>query len=83
MMNVLYFTTSIPLVYGGAGVHIEYLYKKLRAWPSRVRCYGDQKLSAALSQQRFRAFGVLSDLIADSIVLRDRRDLSGRGGVEC
>jgi len=47
MMKVLYFTNEYPpLVYGGAGVHIEYLSKEVsRLAKVEVRCYGDQKLN--------------------------------------
>ena len=46
-MKVLYFTNEYPpLVYGGAGVHIEYLSKEVaRLAEVEVRCYGDQKLN--------------------------------------
>jgi len=45
MMKVLYFTNEYPPhVYGGAGVHIEYLSKEVAELAQvEVRCYGDQK----------------------------------------
>ncbi len=45
MMKVLYITNEYPPhVYGGAGVHIEYLSKEVaRLAEVEVRCYGDQK----------------------------------------
>lgn len=44
-MKVLYFTNEFPPhVYGGAGVHIEYLSKEVAELIDvEVRCYGDQK----------------------------------------
>jgi glycogen synthase len=44
MMKVLYLTNEYPPhVYGGAGVHIEYLSKEVsRLIDTEVRCYGDQ-----------------------------------------
>lgn len=44
-MNVLYFTNEYPPhVYGGAGVHIEYLAREMAELANvEVRCYGDQK----------------------------------------
>lgn len=43
-MKVLYFTNEYPpLVYGGAGVHIEFLSREMaRLIDVEVRCYGDQ-----------------------------------------
>ncbi|MBU1108576.1 MAG: glycogen synthase [Candidatus Riflebacteria bacterium] len=45
-MKVLYITNEYPpLVYGGAGVHIEYLSKEVAKLADvEVRCYGDQKM---------------------------------------
>ncbi len=45
MMKVLYITNEYPPhVYGGAGVHIEYLSKEVAKLAGvEVRCYGDQK----------------------------------------
>ncbi len=45
MMKVLYITNEYPPhVYGGAGVHIEYLSKEVSHLADvEVRCYGDQK----------------------------------------
>ena len=44
-MKVLYITNEYPPhVYGGAGVHVEYLAKEMAALADvEVRCYGDQK----------------------------------------
>lgn len=44
-MKVLYLTNEYPpYVYGGAGVHIEYLAKEVAELAEvEVRCYGDQK----------------------------------------
>ncbi|MDD3000184.1 MAG: glycogen synthase [Candidatus Riflebacteria bacterium] len=44
-MKVLYITNEYPPhVYGGAGVHVEYLAKEMAALAAvEVRCYGDQK----------------------------------------
>ena len=44
-MKVLYFTNEYPpSVYGGAGVHIEYLSREIaRLIDVEVRCYGDQQ----------------------------------------
>jgi len=43
-MNVLFFTREFPpYVYGGAGVHVEYLANELSKLLSlEVRCFGDQ-----------------------------------------
>ncbi len=44
-MKVLYFTNEYPPhIYGGAGVHIEYLSREVAKLADvEVRCYGDQK----------------------------------------
>lgn len=44
-MKVLFFTREYPpYVYGGAGVHVEYLSQELaKLIPLEVRCFGDQK----------------------------------------
>lgn len=44
-MKILYLTNEYPpYVYGGAGVHIEYLSKEMaKLTDIEVRCYGDQK----------------------------------------
>ena len=43
-MKVLFFTREYPpYVYGGAGVHVEYLANELaKLMPLEVRCFGDQ-----------------------------------------
>lgn len=45
-MKVLFYTREYPpYVYGGAGVHVEYLAKELsRLMEVEVRCFGDQSL---------------------------------------
>ena len=47
MNKVAVFTKEYPpYVYGGAGVHVEYLCKELaRLVPVEVRCFGDQQIS--------------------------------------
>ena len=44
-MKVLFLTNEYPPhIYGGAGVHVEYLSRELsRFMPVEVRCFGDQK----------------------------------------
>lgn len=44
-MKALFLTNEYPpLVYGGAGVHVDYLSRELaKAMPIEVRCFGDQK----------------------------------------
>lgn len=48
-MKVLYFTNEYPPhIYGGAGVHIEYLSREMaKLTDVEVRCYGDQKPDAS------------------------------------
>ena len=45
-MKALFLTNEYPpLVYGGAGVHVDYLSRELaKSMPIEVRCFGDQKL---------------------------------------
>ncbi|MDP9005042.1 MAG: glycogen synthase [Verrucomicrobiota bacterium] len=45
-MKALFLTNEYPpLVYGGAGVHVDYLSRELaKTMPIEVRCFGDQKL---------------------------------------
>ena len=45
-MKVLFLTNEYPPhVYGGAGVHVDYLSRELaRMMPVEVRCFGDQRL---------------------------------------
>ena len=47
-MKPLFFTNEFPpYVYGGAGVHVEYLTKELaKLCEVEVRCFGDQELEA-------------------------------------
>jgi glycosyltransferase involved in cell wall biosynthesis len=56
-MKALFLTNEYPPhVYGGAGVHVEYLSRELsRLIPVEVRCFGDQKVSGqALSVTGFQ-----------------------------
>ena len=45
-MKALFLTNEYPPnVYGGAGVHVDYLSRELaKTMPIEVRCFGDQKL---------------------------------------
>ena len=45
-MKALFLTNEYPpYVYGGAGVHVDYLSRELaKSMPIEVRCFGDQKL---------------------------------------
>jgi starch synthase len=45
-VKALFLTNEYPpLVYGGAGVHVDYLSRELaKSMPIEVRCFGDQKL---------------------------------------
>ena len=45
-MKALFLTNEYPpYVYGGAGVHVDYLSRELaKSMPVEVRCFGDQKL---------------------------------------
>ena len=45
-MKALFLTNEYPPnVYGGAGVHVDYLTRELaKSMPIEVRCFGDQKL---------------------------------------
>jgi starch synthase len=47
-VKVLFLTNEYPpYTYGGAGVHVEYLSRKLaRLMPVEVRCFGDQRVEA-------------------------------------
>ena len=44
-MKILFLTREYPPnVYGGAGVHVEYLAKEIaKLTPLEVRCFGDQE----------------------------------------
>src|ERR1043165_6409743 len=44
-MKALFLTNGYPpYVYGGAGVHVDYLSRELaKSMPAEVRCFGDQK----------------------------------------
>jgi glycogen synthase len=46
LVKALFLTNEYPpLVYGGAGVHVDYLSRELaKTMPIEVRCFGDQKL---------------------------------------
>ena len=46
-MKALFLTNEYPpYVYGGAGVHVDYLSRELaKTMPVEVRCFGDQKLA--------------------------------------
>jgi glycogen synthase len=57
-MKVLFFTREYPpYVYGGAGVHVEYLAKELsRLMDVEVRCFGDQQIAdTALQVNGFKS----------------------------
>lgn len=47
-MKALFYTREFPpYVYGGAGVHVEYLAEELaKLMPMEVRCFGDQELES-------------------------------------
>ena len=47
-MKALFLTNEYPpYVYGGAGVHVDYLSRELaKSMPVEVRCFGDQKLTS-------------------------------------
>jgi starch synthase len=47
-MKALFLTNEYPpYIYGGAGVHVDYLSRELaKSMPVEVRCFGDQKLAA-------------------------------------
>ncbi len=57
-MKALFFTNEYPPnVYGGAGVHVEYLSRELsRLMPVEVRCFGDQDQAAGDAKPRARGF---------------------------
>ena len=60
LKKVALFTNEYPPnVYGGAGVHVEYLSRELaRLVPVEVRCFGDQDVDAARpARQRLRPLG--------------------------
>ena len=47
-MNVLLFTNEYPPhIYGGAGIHVQYLSRELATlMPVHVRCFGDQNVTS-------------------------------------
>jgi starch synthase len=47
-MNVTFFTNEYPPhIYGGAGIHVQYLSRELaKLMPVNVRCFGDQKVTS-------------------------------------
>jgi starch synthase len=47
-MKVLFYTREYPpYIYGGAGVHVDYLSRELaKLMPIEVRCFGDQVVAA-------------------------------------
>ena len=57
-MKALFLTNEYPpLVYGGAGVHVDYLSRELaKTMPLEVRCFGDQNLEQG--NLRVRGFQV-------------------------
>ncbi|MEW6710261.1 MAG: glycosyltransferase, partial [Candidatus Riflebacteria bacterium] len=63
-MKVLYLTNEYPpYVYGGAGVHIEYLSKEVSQLADvEVRCYGDQ--AAVVGRVRATGYEPLSSYSA-------------------
>lgn len=63
-MKALLLTNEYPpYVYGGAGVHVEYLTRELaRLMPVEVRCFGDQ--DAAAENLRVKGYPVPKELTA-------------------
>ncbi|MCX8491226.1 MAG: glycogen synthase [Cyclobacteriaceae bacterium] len=61
-MKVLFYTREYPpYVYGGAGVHVEYLTRELsRLMDVEVRCFGDQQVST----EQLRILGFNSDSLS-------------------
>src|SRR5438034_10479098 len=54
-----------PYVYGGAGVHVEYLCKELaRLVPVEVRCFGDQRHSEG--NLTVRGYGMWDEVKQDT-----------------
>jgi hypothetical protein len=47
-MNVLFLTNEFPPhIYGGAGIHVQYLSRELaKLMPVHVRCFGDQNVTS-------------------------------------
>lgn len=60
-MKALFLTNEYPPhIYGGAGVHVDYLSRELaKTMPIEVRCFGDQDY--AKGNLRVRGFGLTSD----------------------
>ena len=65
-MKALLLTNEYPpYVYGGAGVHVEYLTRELaRLVEVEVRCFGDQDVSE--SRLRVKGYGVPKELVAST-----------------
>ncbi len=61
-MKVLFYTREYPpYIYGGAGVHVEYLARELsRFMQVEVRCFGDQEAPS----EQLRVLGFNSDLLS-------------------
>ncbi len=64
--KVAFFTNEYPpYVYGGAGVHVEYLSRELAALvPVEVRCFGDQDVQAP--NLRVKGYGAWSEAKANT-----------------
>ena len=47
-MNILFLTNEFPPhIYGGAGIHVQYLSRELaKLMPVHVRCFGDQNVTS-------------------------------------
>jgi glycogen synthase len=58
-MKVLFYTREYPpYIYGGAGVHVDYLSRELaKLMPIEVRCFGDQEIT----EDRLKVIGFNSD----------------------
>jgi alpha-maltose-1-phosphate synthase len=78
-MKALLLTNEYPPnVYGGAGVHVEFLSKELaRLIDVEVRCFGDQQVD--LGRLRVRGFGVDGGLVAAPPPLRPVFEAMTRG----
>ncbi|MEI6279317.1 MAG: glycogen synthase [Verrucomicrobiae bacterium] len=60
-MKALFLTNEYPpRIYGGAGVHVQYLSRELaKLMPVEVRCFGDQNMAAG--NLSARGFGLVTD----------------------
>lgn len=58
-MKVLFYTREYPpYIYGGAGVHVDYLSRELaKLMPIEVRCFGDQEIT----EDQLKVIGFKSD----------------------